>query len=235
MAADYESTDFAFHIDDAEPGQHLVIRGDKGARVVPTGSSLASEIADLMSRANDLKKCIRYCELHVGLRDDPDVPQELKDALAEAALMSYGRAFSHDQRKAGALDLDDLDALNGEPRAVHQHFMQLRNKYVAHSDNAYEDALVGFSLAEYPALKSITGVHTVLLTTNDFRGAEDLSTLAETLVRGAESRLHDLKALLLREGQELDVATAYARQDLSYVVPSPEDAGTRRGRPEQLI
>jgi hypothetical protein len=234
MAPDYESTDFAFHVDGAEPGHRLVIRGDKGARVVPTESPLAPEIADLMSRVNDLKKCIKYCELHLGLRDDPNVPQELKDAVGEAALMSYGRAFSNDQRKAGALDLGVLDALEGDPHAVHQHFMQLRNKYLAHSDNAYEDALVGFSLAEYPDGRSITGVHTVLLTTNDFRGAEDLTILAQTLARGADVSLHDLKARLLREGQQLDVATAYDRQDLSYTIPSPEDAGIRRRRPGQI-
>ena len=213
------------------PGNVITIRGEKGARVVGARSPLALKIADLMSRLVDLQRTVAYCERLKIIKESDEAPQEIMDALAEAALMSYGRAFSRDFRSSAVLSLNSIDTIPGSPREIHAHFIFLRNKFLAHSENKYEEVLVGLTLAEYPAKRSVTGIRITHLSAFDFSGENELVRLANALLRDGRSEVERLSQALLAESEHLDPASVYALEDLSYTMPPPEAAGVRRSRP----
>jgi hypothetical protein len=219
---------------DVEAGDTTVIRGKDGARVVIVQSALATRIADLTSRLNDMKTVSRYCARYVSMADDPNAPEELKDALFEATLIRYGRAFANDVRQQGQLKLKALEILPGDPQSVHHHFLSIRNKFIAHSENPYEDVVVGVTLAEYPHPRGVTGAQVTHVSANKFmvEGAEFLGRMAEAFVSWGMPIAAKLQSELAHEAQQLDIDVVYALPDATYTMPHPEQASERRTRPQ---
>jgi hypothetical protein len=71
-------------------------------------------------------------------RDDARWDGVTTDALNTAMLVRYARPFSRSNARR-ALDAEALALFDERLAAIHIYILALRNKYAAHSDNAYED------------------------------------------------------------------------------------------------
>jgi len=105
----------------------------------------SQKLADLYGAQHDLNEAIRYCDLHIEI--DPtegDISFEevmrrehTRNALCRAALISYGRCFGSGVRVGLGQDL--IHQLPDELRDRHAQVKNLRDKWVAHSVNHFDD------------------------------------------------------------------------------------------------
>ncbi|MCX7278906.1 MAG: hypothetical protein NTZ15_16560 [Burkholderiales bacterium] len=108
----------------------------------------SQKLADLYGVQHDLDEAIRYCDLHIEI--DPTEPgisieeilrrEQTRHALCRAALFSYGRCFGGGVRVGLGLDL--INRLPVELKDRHTQVKNLRDKWVAHSVNHFDDIRV---------------------------------------------------------------------------------------------
>lgn len=120
-----------------------------GQRAERLRSAEAAQLADLLSIANDVNRVTTRCDLL--LDDDVPIPDEVRDGLWEACLITYRRSFtrgrpamkntaSRDRRRLtdgemAVFDADDWD--------VHHEILRQADKHVAHRvDNDSEQTAV---------------------------------------------------------------------------------------------
>ncbi len=117
----------------------------------------SQKLVDLYGAQHDLDEAIRYCDLHIEI--DPTEPgisiEELlrrdhtRNALCRAALISYGRCFGSGIRASLGPDL--VKRLPTELRDRHAQVKNLRDKWVAHSVNHFDDIRVRIDATLNPA------------------------------------------------------------------------------------
>ncbi len=205
---------------DASGGDTIPILEPGGARVVGIGVQGVAELGNLVSRMNDMGEVIAYCDAYMDALGRSDNSEEIRRALWKSAVASYGRAFSHDSRRQGKLDLKALAGLPGHPLVAHQYFIALRNKFVAHSDSTLEEVKVGAVLGrdEPPRITGLYVVHAAAQLLDD-EGAAVLRRLANAFIEWAQRRSTELQAGILAGVQSLDPAPFYAQPDLTYEMP----------------
>lgn len=108
----------------------------------------SQRLADLYGSQHDLNEAVRYCDLHIEI--DPTEPgisiEELlrrdhtRNALCRAAFISYGRCFGGGVRASLSPNL--IKRLPAELRDRHAQVKNLRDKWVAHSVNHFDDIRV---------------------------------------------------------------------------------------------
>lgn len=108
----------------------------------------SQKLADLYGAQHDLNEAVRYCDLHIEI--DPTEPgisieemlrrDHTRNALCRAAFVSYGRCFGGGVRSSLSLDL--VERLPAELRNRHAQVRNLRDKWVAHSVNHFDDIRV---------------------------------------------------------------------------------------------
>jgi hypothetical protein len=105
----------------------------------------AWHLADLGGIENDLLAVIFYCERMQRDIDAAKYDYVLWEALGIAAVIRYARCFSKGVRVSlGKEVFQDAELL-----AKHEHFIDVRNKHVAHSVNPFEDNAVTVQIADH--------------------------------------------------------------------------------------
>lgn len=117
----------------------------------------SQKLADLYGAEHDLDEAIRCCDLHIEI--DPTAPgisieellrrEHTRKALCRAAFINYGRCFGPGVRASLGLDL--INRLPVELRARHAQVKNLRDKWVAHSVNHFDDIRVRIDATLDPA------------------------------------------------------------------------------------
>jgi hypothetical protein len=105
----------------------------------------AQLLADITGVEADLRATEDICRLLIEkkLEFEPDEPllgTTLKEALCSAALIRYGRSFNSGIR--AKIPEDIIASLPVEQQEAHQYFENLRNKWIAHSVNDFEENTV---------------------------------------------------------------------------------------------
>ena len=100
----------------------------------------ASELADLTGIRHDLESARTLAtelkDMLEGLLQDGKASFNVLDALTTAALIRYFRPFSKGVRRR--LDIREIGTITAQQHTKHEHLKAFRNKYLAHSVNAYE-------------------------------------------------------------------------------------------------
>ena len=104
----------------------------------------AQLLADLAGVETDLLAVERTCERFIVERAKEQPDLELLEIACAAALVRYGRTFTSGGRAGVPAEI--LSALDHEQQQWHQYFKDLRDKWVAHSVNSFEDNEVAASL-----------------------------------------------------------------------------------------
>lgn len=117
----------------------------------------AQKLADLYGTLHDLDEAIGYCDLHIeidptelGISNEELLRREhTRAALCRAAFTSYGRCFGSGIR--ASLGPDTIKRLPVELRERHAQVKNLRDKWVAHSVNHFDDVRVRINATLDPA------------------------------------------------------------------------------------
>lgn len=97
-------------------------------------------LADLASQAEDLQATADLCDLALAEASKGSSVVGLREALTNAAAVRYSRCFAEGVRANIPSDL--LGGLPENQKTDHEFFIALRNKYIAHSVNAFEETKI---------------------------------------------------------------------------------------------
>jgi hypothetical protein len=185
-----------------------------GYRVVEVDTESCGEIRDLVSYRRDLELAECYMAAFGDVDSDRRGTERMpNDALIIAALTLYGRAFANGVRGARVI-VDDLEETQKE---AHDFFIDLRNKYVAHAVNAYEQTTVIAYLTDSAfALPEITRVgqrHTDIVAVDEEDRAEFVE-LCKFHIRRLQTRIERLHREVQEELWNKGKDAVYALPDL---------------------
>jgi hypothetical protein len=124
-------------------------------------------LADLYEITFDLNAAEALCAKAIALERSDPRDYNTEQGLVEAAIVKYGRCFTKGVRLW--LKENDLAELEPEILASHNYFIALRNKFVAHAVNAFEETFVTVPAREedgtlFPITSVHPGSHRMLLT-----------------------------------------------------------------------
>ena len=193
----------------------------------------AQHLADLASIEVDLKTAEDICDLFDKSRQQWE-PGELEafvlfEALCTAAIVRYGRSFSDGVREKIPLEL--IKQLPREHQEAHSFFWNLRNKWVAHSVNAFEfTQVVAHLTPEERGPKSVSSI-SVRPNRIAFLGVQDmlrLKKLASTVRRRITRLIKNEEQKVLSHARSLPPNQFYAKDDPPPKLVGDKDAGKPR-------
>src|SRR5215470_14064927 len=125
----------------------------------------AQRLADLTGIQRDLEATEKFCDRFLaeaeiffnrGSESTAD-KSELLDAFCTAAIVRYGRSFTSGVRVGVPPEV--IQSLPQEQQESHRFFLNLRDKWVAHSVNAFEeDQVVLYLTPEERGPRRVAGV-----------------------------------------------------------------------------
>ena len=157
----------------------------------------AEVLADLYGIEYDLSTASYLCAKAVELSSLEQRDHLHVEALVSAAIIRYGRCFSTGARLG--LTRKDIDGLDSAALEVHDYFKALRDRFVAHSVNPYENSYVTASVSErdgvrFPIESINPGYHRLVLSGNE---AQSLSLLISKVKAIVNERIESERAKLL--------------------------------------
>jgi hypothetical protein len=190
----------------------------------------ARVLADRASIFQDLTFCIQCCDrlsdiLAPGVQEDAILQQ----ALWTAALISYARCFATGVRQG--LTPSIYERFEGEPRDVHQMYIDMRNRHIAHSVNPFEQIKIAAVLAPPTgAVREVQGVSTLSMKriSDGLEGAQQLRLMARTALKEMERLCKEQTDKVLENARKMPIEELYARASPRVVAPEPKAAGQRR-------
>ncbi len=186
------------------------------------------ELRDLASLRADFLAARTFVDTYLAseIEDDGSGPTGL-DALWIAAIIMYGRAFSSGVRHAGRPSTDHLGV---ESLDRHTYFIDVRNKYLAHSVNAFEKVTVFVDLND-PAgpagISKVGELHSGLMRLSR-TAAATLGRLCEEQIELLTRRIDVLHAKVAKEVIAMGVEKAYALPDFSPPILDGSKPRSRR-------
>jgi hypothetical protein len=158
-------------------------------------------LADLSSQANDLQTTADMCDLALTEFSKGSSVVGLLEALTSAAVVRYSRCFATGVR--ANIPNAILNGLPGDQNADHNFFIDLRNNYIAHSINAFEETeIVAYLVPEERGPRGVSSIgtqHARLVSL----GAQDFNRL-----KALSLELHRRLSIIIEEETQkvLDVA-----------------------------
>ncbi|HEV2097579.1 MAG TPA: hypothetical protein VGR45_01495 [Stellaceae bacterium] len=158
----------------------------------------AQNLADYTSIAFDLRTARDFATTMLNENQKPLPNVSLHDPFMVATVIRYARAFSTGVRVK--VYEEAVSTLSDQQRSKHDYFMQMRDKYIAHSVNAFEEstpvARYWVEIVQEEGITSIECNHRriVGLSEQDFK---DIIDLASTWLRYVQQKLNEEKNRLL--------------------------------------
>lgn len=100
----------------------------------------AETLADLYGVAYDLDSAIELCHKALSLSKEAPDDYQLVEAVITAAVVRYFRCLNTGVRLG--IQSSDLEQLSEEDRSTHNYLKDLRDKFVVHSVNPFENSYV---------------------------------------------------------------------------------------------
>ncbi len=189
----------------------------------------ARKLADLVAITRDLGDVMNTCTRLKELLKDNSKDHLLIESLWTAALVKYASCFTNSKR----FGLSELifHELQGDPIGVHQFYINLRNKHVAHSVNPFEQMEVGAILSR-PGTeeKKVIGVATLAMRhiCSDLEGVHQLGCLSNVLMEKVRALAKECEGKVLNQMRQIPIEDLYKRARLQLTAPGPESAGKPR-------
>lgn len=220
--------------EEAEAGRERVRRVmglQPGHRVVkvPNEGAPALILLDLASLRRDFEMAHQFISTFARLPRSEVEPDSPHQALWIAAVTMYGRAFSttglrHSARASAELyDADD--------RSAHDYLIAMRNKYIAHSVNAFEQAVVLAIISGETGEKlSVEGVgtqHASLARLSRARALQ-MARMCKSQMEDIDSRIADAQTAVETELSERGTEFLMGLEELGMV--SVDETAVNRSR-----
>ena len=190
-------------------------------------------LADLAGIRDDLETVDAICDLmlkEIIENKEDAIDDTMSRALLAAALVSYARAF-----KTGIRDKELRDKITSmlpcKLHGKHQWAIDLRDKYVAHSVNAFEDNQVVASL--FPEEHGHKGIFRITVRRSRLaalgeNNVKDLKTLCAFIIKEIDKLMKEEKNKVLEVARRIPVDELYNFQPTSNPIPERRDAGIKR-------
>lgn len=195
---------------------------------VPLNLPETSLYADLSGIAEDLKCTIQLCTKLDELFSSDQCDLLLAEALEIAAVIRYGRCFASGVRSRVPAEV--LDKLLPEQQASHQLFIELRNKYIAHSVNPFEENAVVAWVSDRPEETEIqnVAVHGGRIASFGASIVRELKVLAQAILHELQGQIEEEKMKVLVHARTLPYTELKNRPMLGAFNPSWNDVKKRR-------
>lgn len=175
----------------------------------------AQLLADLTGIQSDLEATAAICDLLMKEIKKGQYDLYLADALSSAALVRYARSFTSGVRTKIPKSIQTL--LSSELLKEHKWFIDLRDKYVAHSVNAFEDhQVVAYLVPEERGQKDVSSISSVQQTRLACLGGADiadLKALCAELGKHVGALIEKEKAKVLEATKQVPVENLYSQKD----------------------
>jgi hypothetical protein len=158
----------------------------------------AETLADLYGIEYDLDTAIQLCHKALSLSKEAPDDYQLVEAVITAAVVRYFRCLNTGVRLG--IQSSDLEQLNEEDRGTHNYLKDLRDKFVVHSVNPFENSYVTTTATEkdgelLPITSLNPGNHRLVLSSSDARMLLDVARKVRTI---NEAKVAEEKERLLR-------------------------------------
>jgi hypothetical protein len=190
-------------------------------------------LADLAGIRDDLATAEAICNLL--LKEEMEIKEDTVDftvtqALSTAALISYARVFKTSVRAKG-LPNKIKKLLPEKFHDKHQWAINLRDKYVAHSVNAFEDNQVVASL--FPEEHEHKGIFRITVRRSRLgaignKNVLDIRALCTTLMNEIDKLIKEEQDKVLEAARRIPIDQLYALQPTSNPLPNRSDVDKRR-------
>lgn len=194
----------------------------------------ARDLAGRVGVYQDLVRVAGFCNKLLQLMDSADDEPDplLGEALWSTAIITYSRCFTGGKREYRPQP-DDIAALplEGDVLEFHNLILNLRDKHIAHSVNAFEEVLIGAVLSPLDSSeRKVEGITTLArrLIMHDQQGVWQLGNLARLMAAAMAAKLDEQTGVVLAEAQTLDVDGLYSQPTLKSYIPGSEDAAKAR-------
>lgn len=163
----------------------------------------AEILADLYGIIYDLEIASELCQKAQDLPAHSDV--QITEAIVSSAVIRYGRCLKSSVRLG--IDPEDIATMPDEIQVLNRYFVDLRNKYVAHSVNPFDAVFVTASLTEKNGMKlPIKAIHMgAIRVVLDARVASSLQRLVEAALGMVKEKAKVEESRLLEHLQSLPI------------------------------
>ncbi|WP_395639047.1 hypothetical protein [Pseudolysinimonas sp.] len=203
----------------------LIVKPKPGERVVRVDTDHSRELRDLVGICFDLRRVAEICDRYIQAMD-ADEAELIQDSLWMTAVMLYARCFNDGVRSRLSTDL--LDTMEGQAREAHDHFIDLRNKFIAHSVNAYEQTLAHAVIDAKTGELKHSGTAHLWANAMNRDGALTLKRLAREFLGVASYQQWMTNLAVGAEIDELGPEGLLGLRDLATEVPNVERGKRRR-------
>lgn len=192
-------------------------------------SDEADRLATIVSTQVDLAFVESCCKKLLDLEEEEGV---LKRALWSAALIAYVRCI-WDGRRRWLHDMikERIAELPGEPLVFHQWIKDMRDKNIAHSVNAFEEAQIGLLLPlEDAPEEEVQGVcvFTLSMVSGGTQDIENLMRVTQVLLPFLQEEKERTEGRITEEVADTSLQELRAHPMLRLTAPGSEQAGRAR-------
>ncbi len=186
-------------------------------------------LADLTGIQIDLKRAIEFAQrLQKAFANET---YDLVEVLSIAALVAYARSFKSGVRQR--LNREALRVLTSDQRRVHDYLIDIRDKHVAHSVNAFEESIptarYWLERVKDEGITSIGCFHTRIASLS-WADAADLIEIAMVLKAYVSEAIDLEQKKLLAIVRSLPLATVLAEEHGEPLAANPSTARRPRQR-----
>jgi hypothetical protein len=198
-------------------------------RCVPLDSPAANRLAEMQGIVVDLERVAHCVQRFLDTKDPLDIVAS--GCVATAAVVLYARCFTTGTRPK--IPESVIESLPDRLRAQHFLIRNLRDKYLAHSVNAFELNRTTVCVPDSPTPgwepdATALGLHHHWLACPPKKLMVDLSKLASEVRRGVMAWVESEKPLVLEEVRRIPVADLCKRSMVALGPTKWEDAAKRR-------
>ena len=168
-----------------------------------------------------------------ALLDDGQIPggSLIARSLLVAALVVYARCFNTGMRKRYSLDVGRIEAMDAGAASYHRWLLDVRHKYIAHSVNAYEQAVPGLALS--PPESGVREVMGCSLLRSELVGlarpdVEQAIRFVSRVHALVDDDLVGIEDAMLTAARARPIDEIYALPPPKLVTPSPDQANRPR-------
>ncbi|ROQ40695.1 hypothetical protein EDF46_0055 [Frondihabitans sp. PhB188] len=215
-----------------DEAQHFVARvvAESGSRLVEVNTPNSAALRHAVELLSDFKSSLQYTRLYLALLAAEDSDGVMGSAVWQSAIVSYWRGVTSGDRKRWLARFGEEP---GDALAAHVHFGNLRNKFVAHSDNALQQSAVfaklALSVQGNARLDSVGTTHLTVNAPNE-EGALVLERLCEIVISELEVDIAHLSEIVTSEVTMIRISELEARPDLEFIIPNANEQRESRPR-----
>jgi hypothetical protein len=189
----------------------------------------AQFLADYTSIAFDLRSARDFARAILEETQKPEPNFSLSDPFMVATIIRYARAFSGGVRITFSKEAAPI--LTEQQRSNHARFLQIRDKYVAHSVNAFEEsepiARYWVERVHEEGITSIECNHRRIVGLSE-QDLTDIIDLASTWLQYVQQKLTEEKARLLPIVRKIPLERLF--QTAPSFTPAPDTSQPQKPR-----